>query len=226
MYTCANCKVYACVEKEKHGMPKNCPMRDEEYVKDIFEEYNDPEIHRFYYATKTSGVPGTSASFTPRLIYVINMIKHLGYKKIGLAFCVRMRKEACMYANLIRKHGIEVESVSCCNCGINIADLGVALPENCDFDAACNPIGQAQLMNNAGVEFNLVMGLCAGHDSLFIKHANAMSTVVAVKDPATGHCPTKALYLYDEYYAPFFEPKDTDETLPYDPGLPQNDLKK
>lgn len=61
-------------------------------------------------------------------------------------------------------------------------------------------------MNEENVEFNLVMGLCAGHDSLFMKFANAMSTVICVKDPATGHCPPMALYLYKQYYEPYFEP--------------------
>jgi uncharacterized metal-binding protein len=63
-------------------------------------------------------------------------------------------------------------------------------------------------MNEQGVEFNLVMGLCAGHDSLFLEHANAMSTIVCVKDPTTGHCPPAALYLYDQYFKRFFEPAD------------------
>jgi len=206
MYTCANCKIYACLEKEKHGMPKNCPMNDEKYMKEIFEEYKDPEVHRFYLATKTSRQPDTAIQTVPRLRYVIDFCKKMGYKKIGLAFCVRFWPEADMYSKIIRRFGLGVVTVSCCNCGINLADLGVPLPDGVEFDAACNPMGQARLMNEQGVEYNLVMGLCVGHDSLFMKYADAMSTVVAVKDPATAHCPTKALYLYNSYYESFFTP--------------------
>lgn len=210
-YTCANCKLYTCCDKEKNmeHVPKNCPMRNEEYLAEVYPEYMKPEINRFYVATKTSRQPNTATSFVPRLRYVIDLCKKMEYKKVGLAFCVKFRDEADLYSKIIRRHGLEVVSVSCCNGGFNIADYGVPLPADCgDFDAACNPIGQARLMNEEGVEFNLVMGLCAGHDSLFIKHANAMSTVVAVKDPATGHCPPMALYLYDQYYSRFFRPEN------------------
>lgn len=64
-YTCASCKVYACCEKDKdeNRLPKNCPMRDGEYLKEIFEEYKDPEINRFYVATKSSRHPGSAAEF-------------------------------------------------------------------------------------------------------------------------------------------------------------------
>lgn len=208
MYTCANCKVNQCCEKDKdfNKIPKNCPMKNEDYMKEIFQEYNDPKVHDFYLATKCSRQPNTNTNFVPRLRYVIDLCKKMGYKKIGLAYCVGFQEEADLYSKIIRKHGLQVVSVCCCNGGFNLADHGVQLPEGCEFDAACNPIGQARLMNEQEVEFNLVMGLCAGHDSLFMKYANAMSTVVCVKDPATGHCPPMALYLYKQYFEPIFEP--------------------
>lgn len=210
MYTCANCKAHQCIEqnKDEARIPKNCPMRNEEYMGEIQKEYFDPETLKFYYATKTSRQPGTAPNFVPRLRYVIDLCKKVGYKKIGLAFCVGFQNEADLYSRILRKHGLQVVSVCCCNGGFNLTDYGVELPKGCEFDAACNPIGQARLMNEQEVEFNLVMGLCAGHDSLFMKHANAMSTVICVKDPATGHCPPMALYLYDTYYKQFFEPAE------------------
>jgi uncharacterized metal-binding protein len=38
------------------------------------------------------------------------------------------------------------------------------------------------------------------HDSLFFKHAEAPTTVLAVKDRVTGHNPLAAIYLSDSYY--------------------------
>lgn len=206
MYTCADCKRRVCLTPDKNDLPENCPMRNEQYVKEMQDGYMNPEINRFYIATKTAAGPDTPrAKFIPRLRYVIDLCKKMGYKKLGFAFCVGFRDEARLYSKILRGHGFEVVSVGCCNGGFNIADHGVPLPSNCDFDAACNPIGQARLMNEQNVDFNLVMGLCAGHDSLFLKYANAMSTVITVKDPATGHCPPAALYLYDTYYKDIFE---------------------
>lgn len=213
MYTCANCKVYGCIEKDRGGkvIPRNCPMQDEKYLSEIHEEYMKPEVNRFYVATKSPGPRRGRTSFTPRLRRVIDVCKMMGYKRLGLAFCVGFKDESNLYSKILRSHGFEVVSVSCCNGGFNIADYGVPLPDGCDYDAACNPLGQARLMNEQKVQFNLVMGLCAGHDSLFMKHAEAMSTVIAVKDPATGHSPVMALYLYDQYYEPYFRPDSQDD---------------
>ncbi len=64
----------------------------------------------------------------------------------------------------------------------------------------CNPIFQAKLMNKEKTHFNVLLGLCVGHDSLFFKHADAYTTVLAVKDRVTGHNPLAPIYLYDHYY--------------------------
>ena len=53
----------------------------------------------------------------------------------------------------------------------------------------CNPIGQAVFLNKAGTQLNVILGLCVGHDSLFIKHAEAPVTVFAVKDRVLAHNP-------------------------------------
>ncbi|MBW2121998.1 MAG: DUF1847 domain-containing protein, partial [Deltaproteobacteria bacterium] len=50
-------------------------------------------------------------------------------------------------------------------------------------------------------DFNILLGLCVGHDSLFLKYAEAFSTVLIVKDRVLGHNPAAALYTTDSYYA-------------------------
>ena len=64
----------------------------------------------------------------------------------------------------------------------------------------CNPIGQAKLLNSAQTQLNILLGLCVGHDSLFIKYSEAPVTVLAVKDRVTGHNPLAPLYLHQSYY--------------------------
>jgi uncharacterized metal-binding protein len=49
-------------------------------------------------------------------------------------------------------------------------------------------------------DFNILLGLCVGHDSLFFKFADAPTTVLAVKDRVTGHNPLAAIYLSGSYY--------------------------
>jgi uncharacterized metal-binding protein len=68
-------------------------------------------------------------------------------------------------------------------------------------ESMCNPILQALIVNEAKVEFNILLGLCVGHDSLFFKYAEAPTTVLAVKDRVTGHNPLAAIYLAGNYYS-------------------------
>ena len=55
-------------------------------------------------------------------------------------------------------------------------------------------------MNEAGVEFNVLVGLCVGHDSLFFKYAKAPTTVLVAKDRVFGHNPVAGLYLSPSVY--------------------------
>jgi uncharacterized metal-binding protein len=64
----------------------------------------------------------------------------------------------------------------------------------------CNPIAQALILNETGTEFNILMGLCVGHDSLMLKYAKAPCTVLAVKDRLLGHNPLAAIYTLESYY--------------------------
>jgi uncharacterized metal-binding protein len=62
------------------------------------------------------------------------------------------------------------------------------------FESACNPILQAALLNDAGVEVNVIVGLCIGHDMLFTMNSKAPVTTLIVKDRLLGHNPVMALY--------------------------------
>jgi uncharacterized metal-binding protein len=64
----------------------------------------------------------------------------------------------------------------------------------------CNPIYQAKLFNHENTDFNILLGLCVGHDSLFFRFVKSPTTVLAVKDRVTGHNPLAAVYLSESYY--------------------------
>ena len=64
----------------------------------------------------------------------------------------------------------------------------------------CNPVLQAMILNREGTDFNVILGLCVGHDSLFLKYSEALCTVLAVKDRVLGHNPLAAVYNLDSYY--------------------------
>ena len=59
----------------------------------------------------------------------------------------------------------------------------------------CNPIGQAEMLNEAGTELNIICGLCVGHDAIFTMHCKAPVTTLIAKDRVLGHNPAAALYV-------------------------------
>lgn len=67
-------------------------------------------------------------------------------------------------------------------------------------ESLCNPILQAKLLNKEKTDLNVIVGLCVGHDSLFIKYSKALVTTLVTKDRVLGHNPAAALYTSGFYY--------------------------
>lgn len=74
-------------------------------------------------------------------------------------------------------------------------------------EAMCNPVFQAKLLNRGQVDFNVLLGLCVGHDALFFQFSQVPTTVLAVKDRVTGHNPLAAVYQADSYYLKIRNPQ-------------------
>ena len=137
----------------------------------------------------------------PRVQETIVFAKRMGYRKIGIATCVALIRESRTLARLLRANGFEVYGVGCKAGELDKSDLGIPAEHQGPGPVACNPVLQAELLAKAGTEFNLVMGLCVGHDSLFYKHSRAPATTLVVKDRVLIHNPVMALYTADGYYA-------------------------
>lgn len=124
----------------------------------------------------------------------------MGYKKLGIATCVGLLNESRKLAQILRAHDFEVYGVAC-KCGTQTKD-DMGCNPNCNELGVniCNPVLQAKLLNAEKTDFNIVMGLCVGHDSLFYKHADAPVTTLVAKDRVLGHNPVAAIYQADFYY--------------------------
>ena len=75
----------------------------------------------------------------------------------------------------------------------------------CGHESMCNPIMQANVLEKEGSDFNIVIGLCVGHDTMFLKYSAAPTTVMIVKDRVLGHNPVAALYTANTIYSRFKE---------------------
>ncbi len=194
-YTCAYCQKHSCHKNEMEKAPQNCPTKNEKKeLEEISKIYNDKENYNI--AKASAEVVMDNYGTKPRVKEIIDFCNKMKYKKIGLAFCVGLSKEASIFAQILRKHGFEVESIICKVGNVNRKNIGI---NDCDVPM-CNPIAQAEFLNKEKTEFNIVLGLCVGHDTLFFKYSKAPVTVLAVKDRALAHNPLGAIYLADSYY--------------------------
>ncbi len=196
MFDCAKCGVYACYKNERGKLPQNCPMRT---CPDLFEEaaaiYQQEDMGKL--AVCSARVEAGGYGVWPRVREVMEFSKLCGFNKLGLAFCVGLRREALEVAKIFESSDFTVISVMCKTGSRPKEELGIKDEEKVrpgQFEAMCNPIAQALLLNKANTDLNVLLGLCVGHDSLLIKHSNAPVTVLAAKDRATGHNPLAAVY--------------------------------
>jgi uncharacterized metal-binding protein len=216
---CGSCPVRKASDRlcrKKDGKaPPDCPTaHHEQLTREVFtREYkNDPEalrlaqvaakVERAGYRDRPAGIGGGLEPVTPRIVEIVGFARNMGYKKLGLIFCFGLRHEAAVVAEILQTNGFDVVS-ACCKAGnVPKADLGLG-PEDqlspCGPEAMCNPILQAELMNRAKGDFNVMLGLCVGHDTLALKHVEAPVTVLAVKDRLLGNNPLAAVYMYDGY---------------------------
>ncbi len=132
----------------------------------------------------------------------------MGYHHIGVGFCGGLMAEAKVFVDILRANGFQVDSIDCKNGSVEKSRMGV---EQCDYvdcsregERMCNPAGQAEKLDAAGCELNVIVGLCVGHDSLFIRHSKAPVTVLAAKDRVLGHNPLAAIYNAGSYRKKLF----------------------
>lgn len=152
----------------------------------------------------------------PRIQELIEFARKMNYRKLGLAFCGGLHGEAAIVHKILEGHGFEVVSVVCKVGGVDKDAIGITAGERVrigQFESMCNPIAQAKVLNAAATDFNILLGLCVGHDSLFIKHSAALVTVFAVKDRVLAHNPLGAVYNYGSYCERFQQDRLKDITV-------------
>ncbi len=200
-------------QQEDGKSPNFCPTQNyEEVIGNALDELKKPEILEFArqasiqegdgYANRELGYDKVKP-VKPRILETIEFAHRMNYQRLGLVFCLGLTQEAKVVENLFSADGFEVVSALCKLGREPKETLGVRDDQKIRigcFESMCNPIAQAFVMNFEKTEFNVVMGLCVGHDSLFLKYADAPCTVLAAKDRLLGHNPLAAIYTIDSYY--------------------------
>ena len=221
--TCASCNVERslriCTNADGTA-GRGCPtVLRHEVLAEASREYEDPATREFArqasiqeaecYANR-GPTPYVSQPYKTRIQEVCEFAHKMGYRRLGMVFCAGLISEAARIGEILRIHGFEVVSAVCKAGRVDKREIGVKDSEKIQVgrdEAMCNPIFQAKLLNHEKTEFNIVVGLCVGHDSLFLRFAEAPCTVLAVKDRVTGHNPLAAIYLSHSYYRKLEHPE-------------------
>jgi uncharacterized metal-binding protein len=107
--------------------------------------------------------------------------KRLGYRKIGIAFCIEYEREARLVYDILSRY-FEVFSICCKVCGLDKTELGIRESDDSEFEVACNPIGQAILLNGDFTDLNILLGLKTGYDIIFAKYSAAPSITLPLQE--------------------------------------------
>ena len=140
--------------KAYSSISKQSLKRHKEKLKDILKYYNEEENYSI--AKASAEVVMDNYGGKTRVKEIVDFCKQMKYKKIGLAFCVGLAKEANIFIQILKKHGFDVESIICKVGSVGREIIGI---DDCDVPM-CNPIAQAKFLNDEKTEFNIVLGLC------------------------------------------------------------------
>ena len=212
---CAKCSIKdrICLVEDGKG-PKSCPTENYgEIIKEANKEYERPEIHEFArmasiqesecYSNRDIR-PYLFHPVKPRVQEICEFAEKMGYQKLGIAFCAGLYQEAKALTKILEAQGFEVVSIVCKAGATPKETIGIKDEEKIrigQFESMCSPVVQATILNREKTDFNILVGLCVGHDSLFFKYSEAFTTVLIAKDRVLGHNPVAALYTSGTYYA-------------------------
>lgn len=211
---CAKCGVSEKACRTPAGQaPSFCPMvRHDTVIGEAIRQYDVPATREFArQASIQEAECYVGRGVTPCVLHpvktriqeTVEFARRMGYRRLGVAFCSGLQSEARTLVEILEAQGFEVASVACKVGATPKEILGLKDTEKIrvgQFEAMCSPIAQAAVLNHEQTELNIMVGLCVGHDSLFLKHATAPCTVLVTKDRVLGHAPAAALYTAGSYY--------------------------
>ncbi|HBS58215.1 MAG: DUF1847 domain-containing protein [Bacillota bacterium] len=206
-FTCTDCGILGCYRRDKE-LPSTCLTKrygaENERVLNLYRDGGQTA----QIARAAAEIEGQYYGKLTRVEEIIAFAKKIGARKIGIATCIGLIEEAKTFMRVLQAKGLEGYSVLCKVGAVDKTEIGIP-PElkvrsDC-HEAICNPVLQADILNAQNTELNVIIGLCVGHDALFIKYSQAPVTTLITKDRLLGHNPAAALYTSGFYYKRLLE---------------------
>ena len=120
-----------------------------------------------------------------RVAELLKYAENTGVKRIGIAHCVGMTREALELKKRLEEK-FEVHTVDCKYGKVHSSEM---LDDESACGTSCNPAGQAAYLADNNTELNISFGLCMGHDIIFNMKSKAPTTTLIVKDREHKHNP-------------------------------------
>lgn len=202
--SCTNCGTYNCKSRDS-VFPPFCLTEnvDKKILDEALDLYkNDELVSKIAHAS--AEVEGQYYGQLTRAEEIIVFAKKIGAKKIGIATCIGLIEESKIFGKILKAKGLDFYSVACKVGGTDKNEIGIKDEDKIiksGYEALCNPIAQAKILNEEKTDLNVVVGLCVGHDSLFMKYSEAPVTTLVTKDRILAHNPVGALYASCFYYS-------------------------
>lgn len=200
--SCADCGSKRCY-LPKGEFPNFCltTSLSEAEKSAIKAKYNAEETHKVMQAA--AEVEGKYYGKLTRVEEILEFATILGAKKIGIASCAGLIDEARIFTRIVRARGFDAICVICKVGSFDKAELGIPAEVKLtpgEFEASCNPVMQAHILNREKTDLNVVIGLCVGHDAIFNKYSASLVTTLIAKDRVLAHNPAAVLYTSKSYY--------------------------
>lgn len=204
--SCASCGLAACGRGLSEKYPEFCPTAalDQELMRQSLAVYDD-DAEILSIAQASAAIEVEFYCRMTRVEETLELIRRRDYQLVGVATCVGMLNEARIFCSLLQEHGIRHIAVGCKVGAVDKSRIGI--PDNlklkggCVHESMCNPVLQALYLNSQKTDFNVMIGLCVGHDSMFLRKVEAPTSVLIAKDRVLAHNPAGALYTLKSYYS-------------------------
>jgi uncharacterized metal-binding protein len=157
------------------ALPENCPMRGD--FPDFRELYARHSWRKMAYHAAL--VEGEGYGRWPRVREVAEFSQRMGFRRLGIAHSPDTLREARLAKRYLETRGLEA-----------------VLPPEGD----CDPEGQARFFEKMSTDFNVICGMCTGHDSIFIRSSSTPVTSLLTRDTKLQHNPAPALYTSGSYF--------------------------
>jgi uncharacterized metal-binding protein len=131
-----------------------------------------------------------------RVREIAEFAHRMGYARLGVGHCSDMKREASLAARYLEDRS-----------------LAAVLPSEQLFE---DPSGQAEFFADNNTQFNIIAGMCVGHDAIFIRSSQVPVTSLVVRDRRLRHNPVGALYASGSYFrSVLYGDREGREALPF-----------